>query len=42
MKNKKHLTELEKLRRFFESQTDVNGSYTGNGKFGVEQDVDDL
>lgn len=42
MKNEKYLSELEKLRRFFQSQTDVNGSYTGNGEFGVEQDVDDL
>lgn len=42
MKKNEHLSELEKLRRFFQSQTDVNGSYTGNGIFGVEQDVDDL
>ena len=34
----------EKIKEFFTSKTDVNGSYTGNAIDGdeVEQDVDDL
>ena len=35
---------IKKIKEFFTSKTDVDGSYTGNAKDGgkVEQDVDDL